>query len=141
MLAGLGIAGHEPKTSWFGEPPAADRETFLTDCTTVTPEADAARLWRRYGQAAPRVLDRVRAHPAEGRELFPGTGLIEAEVHHAARAEMVVQLSDFLRRRTLLEMVRGKAALRDSGKLERVAGILAPGNPSGAMEHYLAGSP
>ncbi|NNC90033.1 MAG: glycerol-3-phosphate dehydrogenase/oxidase [Akkermansiaceae bacterium] len=133
----FGIPGHEPREPWFGEPPADERDAFLAAAEKSPEPIDAARLWRRYGASAWHLLERLEANPAEAHEMFEGTGLLAAEVHYAARAEMVLSLSDFLRRRTLIEMERGLAALRDTPALGNVAQILFPDHAYQALQAYV----
>ena len=85
---------------------------------------DGAALWRRHGRDTALLLDRIEAQPAEATELLPGTGILECEVRYASAHQMVVKLEDFLRRRTLLEMTRGREFLRSSDGARRICELL-----------------
>jgi glycerol-3-phosphate dehydrogenase len=139
-LARFGIPGHEPAEPWFGEPGEAEKGRFYEAADKSDSPVNAERLWRRYGTQAWSVLARLRENPVESRELFPGTGVIEAEVHHAARNEMVLNLSDFVRRRTLLEMERGRECLTASPALGTIARILFPDHADEGLQSYANGA-
>ncbi len=125
-LEGLDMPGSpSPTTSpWFGESNPACRRRFLDRVKTLLPGADGTVLWRRYGAEATHVLDRVEATPDEAREIIPGTGILECEVRHAAVHQMVVTLEDYFRRRTLLEMTRGRQFLLQSKGAKEICEIL-----------------
>ncbi len=79
--------------------PHADRPVLEPTPTALLPGCDrhlSARLWGRYGTAAPAV---VAAGPLEP---IPGTPYYEAELAWAAQYEAVVHLDDLLLRRLRL---------------------------------------
>jgi alpha-glycerophosphate oxidase/glycerol-3-phosphate dehydrogenase len=60
------------------------------------------------------------------------------QIQRMAESEMVVHLEDFLRRRTMLELTMGRAALRTDPGLQEAAGILFGENADAELERYLA---
>mgnify|MGYP006272129961 CR=1 FL=1 len=113
-IASLGIEVPEPDAPWYGEPGAEAREHFmrearlmdldaLTDPTSVEPLSE--RFWRRYGNAAFELLERVREDPDSARLLIEGAEYTRCEIELTARREMIVTLEDFLRRRSKIELV------------------------------------
>ncbi len=101
----LGVALPDPRRRWFGEPPAALREEFLLQAERLElggggdddlPE----RLWRRHGLHALSLLEAIRRERTAAEPVLPGADLLRCEVELMAEREMVVELEDFLRRRT-----------------------------------------
>lgn len=123
----LGVALPRTGQLWYGEPPVEMREDFFRQAesiqldTMTSPQASeplSSRLWRRYGQNAFDLLDEIRAQPTMAEVVISGTETIRAEIHHAARREMIIKLEDFLRRRS-------KIALRVTGTtLQQTPGLL-----------------
>lgn len=99
----LGVNLPDPKRRWFGEPPAAIREEFLHQAERLgVPGAGALaeRLWRRHGLHALSLLEAIRRDPRAAEPALPGADHLRCEVELMAEREMVVDLEDFLRRRT-----------------------------------------
>lgn len=105
----LGVAQPNLEQSWYGEPPAAERERFLRQAREMEldrltePEAAeplASRLWRRYGTTAFDLLAAIRRAPHEAEVLLGGC--IRCEIRLLQEREMIVKLEDFLRRRTTI---------------------------------------
>jgi glycerol-3-phosphate dehydrogenase len=102
---------------WYGEPPNEIRDEFFHQARLMrldemtakeSSEALSTRLWRRYGAAGLTLLDDIRQDPDMGEVLILGTEYIRAELHHAARREMVTKLEDFLRRRSKIALIARK---------------------------------
>jgi glycerol-3-phosphate dehydrogenase len=64
------------------------------------------RLWATYGIAAAGILDEIRESPAGGAGIGGLAELSVAEVEHAVRQEMAIELDDVLRRRSRVGMFR-----------------------------------
>ena len=62
-------------------------------------------LWRRYGEGAFELLEKIRNEPSQGEPVFQDAEVLRAEVSLIAREEMPVTLEDFLRRRTRLALL------------------------------------
>ncbi len=137
-LEAMGIKGPRSLKRWFGEPSRISRRRFLDRLNKITTGLDGPTLWRRYGRDAFLLLKRLEDHPDQARELLPGTGVLECEVRHAAAHQMVVTLEDFLRRRTLLEMTRGRDFLLKSKGAREICRILFGPTADQHWEDYLA---
>lgn len=121
-------AGVLPSERWFGEPPGTVREEFFARAEAVGldgevqatwEENDPERLWRRYGLDAFGMLEDVRADPSMADTVMRSAPYLRLEVAHAARAEMVTRLEDFLRRRTKTALLVPREELeRDEGVRE-----------------------
>ncbi len=123
-LEAMGIVGPRSIKRWFGEPSRISRRRFLNRLNRTATGLDGPALWRRYSRDAFLLLKRLQNDPGEARELLPGTGVLECEVRHAAAHQMVVTLEDFFRRRTLLEMIRGRNFLLNSKGAKEICGLL-----------------
>ena len=132
-LGKLGIALPFAGRVWYGEPPAAVRDEYfhqarLMDLDALTSprssEKLSTRLWRRYGANALALLENIRADPAMGEILIEGAEYLRGEIEYAARREMVVKLSDFLRRRSKIELVVRREELLAARGLREACAIL-----------------
>jgi glycerol-3-phosphate dehydrogenase len=123
-----GLTLPSPERRWFGEPSAAHRDEFLAEARSLGLDASArpgeaepasTRLWRRYGKDAPALLEAIRRDPRAAEPVLEGCDTLRCEVVLAARLEMVVDLEDFLRRRTgIAQVVRRDVLRRDPGMVE-----------------------
>ncbi len=132
-VASLGVDLPFPAARWYGEPPAESRETFfhqarlmrLDEHTSPTSsEALSIRLWRRYGSEAFALLEAIRADPRQAELLIEGAEYLRCEIAQAARREMIVELDDFLRRRSKISLVIAEPDLRDAPGLREACTIL-----------------
>ncbi|GAB1233083.1 glycerol-3-phosphate dehydrogenase/oxidase [Ferrigenium sp. UT4] len=85
---------------------------------------DESALWllRRHGSRAGQVMQRVGESPQRAARIVPELPLTEADLLFCAQREMVLHLSDLLRRRLPLMIL----AQPDERMLRRVANLLAP---------------
>jgi len=105
LVRGLG-QGLGPERAWYGEPSIEERRAFLASARKAKVASRlAARLWRRYGKDAPSLLEAILRDPAMGEPVIEGTRARRCELHHAAETEMIVQLEDFLRRRSKIALL------------------------------------
>ena len=111
----LGVRLGPEADGWYGEAPATERVSFQRAAADVgldrAPEVEreatlADVLWRRHGPAAMQVVEAVAADPAGAEPILAGTDLLRAELALYAEREMVVELDDFLRRRTKAAMIQ-----------------------------------
>ncbi|MDO6681384.1 MULTISPECIES: glycerol-3-phosphate dehydrogenase/oxidase [unclassified Oceanobacter] len=146
-LCALGISLQPLSDRWFGEPDERRREGFWHQATAQGldqhwcehgRETLPQRWWRRYGTDAFELLVDVADHPEWLQPMLDGDDVREAEVRLAARLEMVTRLEDFLRRRTMLELTLGKAALAQSPALARISQLLFGSDGERQLENYLA---
>ena len=114
QVADLGIQLTRKPSCWYGEPGARERAAFLARARQAgiaderapdSGEKLAERLWRRYGREAGSILDALVADPALAAPAIAGTGLRLCEIDHLRDREMVVTLTDLLRRRCRLALL------------------------------------
>lgn len=129
-VEGLGVSLATPNERWYGEADDETRQRALARARRVLPaevedrDAIAQRLWRRYGPRADQLLDAIEAEPEAAQRVFPESEVLWAEARHAAAHERVVELSDFLRRRTMIEQTVPRPTLLSSPRLEELARVL-----------------
>lgn len=117
-----------PDAKWYGESSDAHKQTFLDRAALInldalTPayssELLSTRLWRRYDINALQIIDEIQRDPKQAEQLMHNAEYIRAELHYAARREMITKLDDFLRRRSKIAMVlRSSEILSSPGLLE-----------------------
>jgi glycerol-3-phosphate dehydrogenase len=117
-----------PHAKWYGESSDAHKQTFLDRAALInldalTPvyssELLSTRLWRRYDINALQIIDEIQRDPQQAEQLMHNAEYIRAELHYAARREMITKLDDFLRRRSKIAMVlRSSEILSSPGLLE-----------------------
>ena len=77
------------------------------------------RFWRRYGRKAHEVLNHIANDATEAEHILKDAEYTRAELRVTAEREMVVDLHDFLRRRSKVEQVVRRADIvNDEGLLE-----------------------
>ncbi len=118
----------KPHAKWYGESSDAHKQTFLDraeliNLDALTPvyssELLSTRLWRRYDINALQIIDEIQRDPQQAEQLMHNAEYIRAELHYAARREMITKLDDFLRRRSKISMVlRSSEILSSPGLLE-----------------------
>ena len=128
-----GVDVQENTTIWYGEPNKNEHDRFLQRAAEIklddsTPlnasEPSSTRLWRRYGNKAFDILHQVEANPELKKELIPGSECLTVEALHAKDYEMVVQLEDFLRRRTKISMMISQRNLEESPATKQACQLL-----------------
>jgi alpha-glycerophosphate oxidase/glycerol-3-phosphate dehydrogenase len=89
----------------------------LTDASSSEPLSE--RFWRRYGESAFGLLERIREDESCARLLIRKAEYTRCEIELAARREMIVKLEDFMRRRSKIEeVVRRDEIINAPGLLE-----------------------
>lgn len=142
----LGIEVPEPDRRWYGEPQGSVRERFrqqaarlgldaMTDPGSSEPLSE--RFWRRYGEAAFQLLDRIREDPESVELLIEHAEYTRCEIELTARREMVVRLEDFLRRRSKIEQVVRQSDLREAPGLREACAILFGDEAERCLREYL----
>lgn len=130
---GLGVSLAWRDHKWYGEPPAAVRETFMHQARLMgldhltardASEPLSNRLWRRYGRRAFDLLEDIRRDPRNGEVLIESSEYLRCELLHTNDHEMVVELDDFLRRRSKISLVVRRDRLRASAGLKEACRIL-----------------
>jgi glycerol-3-phosphate dehydrogenase len=123
---------HGRHVEWYGEGEASIEQQYRRLITTLNGserswkgEGRASdRLWRAYGDDALSIAERIKADPALAEAVVPDAPVLFAEVAHMAEHEMVVDLEDFLRRRTRLSQVVRHEVLEQSAGLKKAAQML-----------------
>ncbi|MEM6580802.1 MAG: FAD-dependent oxidoreductase [Pseudomonadota bacterium] len=136
-----------PNHRWYGEPLGQARSEFmlqarlmnlddLTDPSSAEPLS--VRFWRRYGEAAFILLERIREDQSCAQLLIEKAEYTRCEIELAARREMIVKLEDFMRRRSKIELVVRKQELVDSDGLREACAILFGEQAEQKLKEYFA---
>ena len=142
-----GLEIPEPKRRWYGEPPRSIREEWfhrarLMELDAMTSPASSeklsTRLWRRYGTEAFALLEAIRADPGNAEVLIENAEYLRCEIEQAARREMVVNLEDFLRRRSKISLVVSRDALVNAAGLKEACQILFGDQADAKWREYFA---
>lgn len=133
LISSLGITLVHKDAIWYGESSNEIKKEFeyraeLLDLDAMTPsyssEKLTVRLWRRYDIHALQILDEIQRDPSQAEQLMRNAEYLRAEVHYAARREMITKLEDFLRRRSKIEMVLRKTEIINTPGLIEACEIL-----------------
>ncbi|MEM9315169.1 MAG: glycerol-3-phosphate dehydrogenase/oxidase [Pseudomonadota bacterium] len=145
-VAALGVDIPQPKHRWYGEPQGSVRQRFrqqaaqlgldaMTDPGVSEPLSE--RFWRRYGEAAFQLLDRIREDAGSVELLIEHAEYTRCEIELTARREMVVRLEDFMRRRSKIEQVVRREDLETAPGLREACAILFGDQAPERLEQYL----
>ena len=145
----LGIDVPEADNKWYGEPGADLRDEFmlqaklmdldaLTDPTSSEPLSE--RFWRRYGESAFGLLERIREDESCVELLIENAEYTRCEIELAARREMIVTLEDFMRRRSKIEQVVRREDIAMAPGLREACNILFEGEAEERLREYLGAS-
>jgi glycerol-3-phosphate dehydrogenase len=141
----LGIAVPQADNKWYGEPDDDLRGEFmlqarLMDLDTLTDPSSSEplseRFWRRYGEVAFGLLERIREDESQAALLIRNAEYTRCEIELAARREMVVKLEDFMRRRSKIELVVRKADIVAAPGLREACEILFGDEAELRLEEY-----
>jgi len=146
-IARLGIPVPQADNTWYGEPGAELRDEFmlqaelmdldaLTDPSSSEPLSE--RFWRRYGESAFGLLERIREDESCAELLIENAEYTRCEIELAARREMIVKLEDFMRRRSKIEQVVRREELARAPGLREACGILFEGQAEERLAEYLS---
>lgn len=142
----LGVEAPAPNRRWYGEPGAESRAEFmlqarlmdldrLTDPSSSEPLSE--RFWRRYGETAFGLLERIREDESCADLLIENAEYTRCEIELAARREMIVTLEDFMRRRSKIEQVVRREEFKDAPGLREACDILFGAQAETRMQEYL----
>ena len=143
----LGIAVPRPESLWYGEPGPDLRAEFLlqarlmnldglTDPSSSEPLSE--RFWRRYGESAFGLLERIREDESVAKLLIENAEYTRCEIELAARREMIVKLEDFMRRRSKIEEVIRREDIARAPGLREACNILFGAEAERRLQEYLA---
>ncbi len=146
LVERLGLRLPLPRNTWYGEPGAELRAEFmlqarlmnldsLTDPSSSEPLSE--RFWRRYGEAAFGLLERIREDESGAKLLIENAEYTRCEIELAARREMVVKLEDFMRRRSKIELVVRREDIAAAPGLRRACEILFGDEAEQRLAEYL----
>ncbi|MFC3120726.1 glycerol-3-phosphate dehydrogenase/oxidase [Agaribacter flavus] len=147
IVSGLGIQLSQKDKVWYGESSAEIKQEFeyrakLIDLDSMTPayssEKLTTRLWRRYDINALQILDEIQRDPTQAEQLMENAEYLRAELHYAARREMITRLEDFLRRRSKIEMVLRKREIIGTKGIQEACKILFGENADEKLQEYIA---
>nr|WP_136251878.1 glycerol-3-phosphate dehydrogenase/oxidase [Ningiella ruwaisensis] len=142
----MGIHLSDRDKIWYGESPDAVKAEFeyrakLLKLDDMTPEYSSekltTRLWRRYDIHALQILDEIQRDPSQAEQLMKNAEYLRAELHYAARREMITKLEDFLRRRSKIEMVLRKEEIIDTPGIVEACEILFGENAYEKKQEYI----
>jgi glycerol-3-phosphate dehydrogenase len=109
-----GTSGPAPGSGSTG-PPRFDPAASVADL-----------LWRRHGDRAVAVAERIREDPTLGEPVMDLADHCRAELEVAAEHEWIVTMDDFLRRRTQLAQLHRTEALLDDPGVAEAGRVLLP---------------
>ena len=149
-VANLGVIIPYRENCWYGEPSNSQRQEFmlqaklmnldsLTDSSSSEPLSE--RFWRRYGTAAFGLLERIREDETCAQLLLANAEYTRCEIELAARREMIVKLSDFMRRRSKIEQVVRWRDIQSAPGLLEACEILFGDDAQMRLNEYLAAGP
>jgi alpha-glycerophosphate oxidase/glycerol-3-phosphate dehydrogenase len=141
----LGVTVPQPDNRWYGEPGQDLRNEFmlqaqlmdldqLTDASSSEPLSE--RFWRRYGESAFGLLERIRADESCAQLLIENAEYTRCEIELAARREMIVKLEDFMRRRSKIEQVVRKSEIVAAPGLREACDILFGEESAARLREY-----
>ena len=145
-IARLGIDVPQKANRWYGEPGVELRDEFilqaklmdldaLTDPSSSEPLSE--RFWRRYGESAFGLLERIREDESCASLLIENAEYTRCEIELAARREMIVKLEDFMRRRSKIELVVRNEDIADAPGLREACEILFGDEAEARLQEYL----
>jgi glycerol-3-phosphate dehydrogenase len=135
---------HGRPMKWYGEGEASIEQQYRALIASMNGsdrdwkgEGRASdRLWRAYGDDALSIAQRIQADPSLAEAVVTDAPVLFAEVAHMAENEMVVDLEDFLRRRTRLSQVVRHEALEQSAGLKKAAQMLFGADADARWQAY-----
>ena len=111
----------------------------LTDASSSEPLSE--RFWRRYGDSAFELLERIREDTSGAELLIENAEYTRCEIELAARQEMISKLADFLRRRSKIELVVRREVIINAPGLGPACKILFGAEAEEKMQEYIRSDP
>ena len=147
LVRDLGVPLRKLQARWYGEPDAQTARAYFArarqlglDAITAkdTGESVSNRLWRRYSNHAMSMLDAIEQDATLAEPLLDGAGICRCEIAHLAASEMIATLEDFLRRRSKIELLVSRQALRSSRGLVEACEQFFGAAAQDKLEEYFA---
>ncbi len=142
QIAEWGLAAPVGVQPWYGEPGPEIQAQFMAAAAAIAldsltpkgaPEPLSLRYWRRYGSDAFELITLIGQDPTEAEQVLRCADYTRAELRLTAKREMIVDIQDFLRRRSkIAQVVRLDELLADSG-LPELAQLLMAESASTAL--------
>ena len=131
---------------WYGEPTSKLKEEFLQKARDINldefcdsnQEKTSERFWRKYTLDSFEIVKSIEKKP-ELKKTILNTDVYAynfAEIEYLAEKEMIVNLEDFLRRRTNLSLLYKKTELEMMEGLKEINSILFKENAKLKWENY-----
>ena len=145
----FGLSITPPQKKWYGEPDDSVKLAFENKAKQLgldrmpaddTGESLSTRLWRRYGEDAFGILELISNDKTLCEPLIKGTGIRRCEIELIKDTEMIVELEDFLRRRSKLALILDPQVLYESDDLKEICTILFGDEAEERFRSYFAGS-
>ncbi|MEO0437446.1 MAG: glycerol-3-phosphate dehydrogenase/oxidase [Pseudomonadota bacterium] len=145
-VSDLGVAIPRRSADWYGEPPATVRARFMEQAAQLgldsltdpsSSEPLSVRFWRRYGEAAFQLLDRIREDRGSGELLIEHAEYTRCEIELTAKREMVVRMEDFMRRRSKIEQVVRESDIDAAPGMREASEILFAERGPEKLDRYL----
>ena len=142
-LKRLGLDPRDPRL-WYGEGAAKAKQQYFSEAkrmglaqTQVMGDGSLAeRLWRNYGEDALSILELLHRQPDLQQPIVSSAPVILAEAAYMGAEELVVDLEDFLRRRTRLSLVVGRMELAHCRNLYRACELLFGSRAEDQWQRY-----
>jgi glycerol-3-phosphate dehydrogenase len=135
---------------WYGEPDQDVRAAYFKRAAELgldemaasdTHEALSERLWRRYAANAEAMLDAIERDASMAQPLIEHAGIRRCEIDYLAQNEMIVTLEDYLRRRSKIELLMPRDALRQSADLREACEKLFGSEAQHRLDEYFNNLP
>ncbi len=133
LVQQMGILLSEPKREWYGEPTEEIKKKFFDRANSINldkytsktaSEKISERLWRLYGAKAINISKIIIDNPKTAEPLIEGTDYLKCELTEASLNEMIINLDDFLKRRSRIAIVTSRKELKNSDNLKEACKIL-----------------
>ncbi len=82
-------------------------------------------------------MDEIQRDPSQAEQLMENAEYLRAELHYAARREMITELEDFLRRRSKIEMVLRKSDIVKTKGIIEACEILFGEQANNKLQTYI----
>lgn len=147
--AELGLAKRDSSIKWYGEPSAESRQRFLDRAAGMQllepgvsqpiGEPVAERWWRRFGESAHTLLDAVEKDGDALCRPMQNADYCRCEIQLMGQKEFIVELDDFLRRRTKIALsIPSKELIAHPGLIEVATLLFGEDAASEKVRHYTA---
>ena len=145
IIESFDITATYPTAQWYGEPLGPEKQKFFHQAELMNLDGLTApnsseplsnRLWRRYNRRAFTLLNDIQQDPDMAKVIIEGGEYIRGELYLAKQQEMIVNLSDFLRRRTKIGLITSKSQLASAKGLPEVCQILFEEEAESKYQEY-----